>query len=185
MPTPVWVPHLPPDQIPINQYRRHINNKFGLNLKDTQQLQKWSVTDPQAFWVDLWSYVGVVPELPPSIRQAYDENIPMDQIPPFFEGVGINYAENVLTQSLVDDSAPAMIQLREGQDLEGEVWSWAKLREKVRQLRSALLRSGVVQGDRVAAIISTSSWAVAILLASASIGAIFSSIASDLGEKVS
>lgn len=181
---PVWKPSSDSSEIPINQYRSHINRKFNLRLADSQELHKWSVTQPQDFWIDLWSYVRLIPDLPSRIVQAYDPTIPMADIPRWFEGVSINYAENVLTQSALNDNATALIGLREGQGLEGEVWSWSDLRENVRQVRSALLRSGVRKGDRVAAVISTSVWSVALFLGAASIGAIFTSIAPDLGEEV-
>jgi acetoacetyl-CoA synthetase len=126
----------------------------------------------------------LIPDLPPQIKRAYDPDIPMVDIPRWFEGVDINYAENVLTQPTLDDNATALVGLREGQGLEGEIWSWELLRENVRQVRSALLRSGVRKGDRVAAIISTSVWSIALFLGTASIGAIFTSIAPDLGEEV-
>lgn len=185
MPKPVWTPCIQPSQIPMNVYREHVNKKFKLKLRNSQELQKWSVADPQSFWVDLWSYVKLIPNLPPGTNQAYNSNIPITEIPPFFEGVQINYAENVLTQPNVDPNTYALIGLREGQHLEGEKWSWVELRENVRMARSALLRSGIQQGDRVAAIISTSVWSVGLFLATASIGAIFTSIAPDLGEEVS
>jgi len=184
-PKPIWEPCTPPEAIPMNQYRKHINEKFNVNLKNSQELQKWSITSPQEFWIDLWSYVGIVPELAPSTTRAYDPAIPIDKIPPFFEGSVINYAENVLNQPQLQGNAPALIGLREGQGLEGERWSWAELREQVRVIRSALKRSGTKEGDRVAALISTSVWSVAIFLAAASLGAIYTSIASDLGADVS
>ncbi|OAQ77921.1 acetoacetate-CoA ligase [Purpureocillium lilacinum] len=180
-PKPIWEPCTPPEAIPMNQYRKHINEKFNVNLKNSQELQKWSITSPQEFWIDLWSYVGIVPELAPSTTRAYDPAIPIDKIPPFFQGSVINYAENVLNQPQLQGNAPALIGLREGQGLEGERWSWAELREQVRVIRSALKRSGIKEGDRVAALISTSVWSVAIFLATASLGAIYTSIASDLG----
>lgn len=183
-PPPVWEPTLDPSKIPINKYRSHINHKFNLCLSDSQQLHKWSVTNPQDFWVDLWSYVHLIPDLPAHIKRAYDPDTPMVNIPCWFEGVDINYAENVLTQPALDDKATALVGLREGQGLEGEIWSWEALRENVRQVRSALLHSGVRKGDRVAAIISTSVWSIALFLGTASIGAIFTSIAPDLGEEV-
>jgi acetoacetyl-CoA synthetase len=182
--TPIWKPTIPASEIPMNIYREHINKKFNLNLKDSHELQEWSVTDPQAFWIDLWDFVGLIPALPPGMKQAYNPTISISDVPPFFEGAVINYAENVLTQPLVDDRSPALIGLRESQHLNGEVWTWSMLRENVRRIRSALLRSGVKQGDRVAALISTSVWSVALLLGSASIGAIFTSIAPDLGLEV-
>lgn len=185
LPTPIWQPSTPPASIPINQYRRHINQKFNLNLQNSKELQQWSITVPQQFWVDLWSYVGLVPDLPPGTTQAYDPKIPISEVPRFFEKAYINYAENVLTQPDVAPDSPALIGIREGQGLNGEHWSWAKLREEVRKIRSALLRSGVEEGDRVAALISTSIWSVAIFLACASLGAIYTSVASDFGTEVS
>ncbi|KIW54533.1 acetoacetate-CoA ligase [Exophiala xenobiotica] len=181
MPAAVWSPSQPADQIPINIYRNHINDKFDLRLKDSHELQHWSVSDPQAFWVDLWDYVGLIPRLPPGVTRAYDPEIPISQVPPFFESATVNYAENVLTQPDVKDHATALVGLREGRSPDGELWTWSVLRENVRRVRSALLRSGIKQGDRVAALVSTSVWSVALFLESASIGAIFISIAPDLG----
>lgn len=160
--------------------------KFHLRLSDSHELHRWSVTDPQDFWIDLWDYVGLIPALPRGIKGAYSPDIPISEVPPFFDGATINYAENVLTQPRVDSQSPALIGLREGHSLEKdtEIWTWSFLQENVRKVRSALLRSGVRQGDRVAAIVSTSVWSVGLFLASASIGAIFTSIAPDLGLEV-
>lgn len=182
--TPVWKPSIAADEIPMNIYRDHINKKFHLRLKDSHELHKWSVTDPHNFWIDLWDYVGLVPKLPPEITKAYDARIPISNVPPFFEGASINYAENVLTQPLISSQSPSLIGLREGQNLDPEIWTWSKLREEVRKVRSALLRSGIKKGDRVAALVSTSIWSVALFLGSASMGAIFTSIAPDLGFEV-
>lgn len=184
-PVPVWQPTAPPDTIPINQYRYHINRKFNLNLQDSKELHKWSVTAPQDFWIDLWSYIGLVPDLPPGTTRAYDSDIPMTEVPRFFENARINYAENLLTRPDVSPDSPALIGIREGESLDGESWSWADLRETVRKIRSALARNGVKEGDRVAALVSTSTWSVAVFLAAASLGAIYTSVASDFGAEVS
>lgn len=183
-PVPIWRPRQQPSKIPINIYRAHVNNKFNIQLRDSHELHKWSVSQPHDFWIDLWSYVGLVPDLPPGISRAYDPEIPMTDVPPFFENAKINYAENVLTQPDVDPDSIALLGLREGSSLDGEKWSWRTLRENVRKIRSSLIRSGVKEGDRVAALISTSPWSVAVFLAVASVGAIFTSIAPDLGEEV-
>ncbi|OCT44835.1 Acetoacetyl-CoA synthetase [Cladophialophora carrionii] len=180
-PKPLWKPTVPFDQIPMNVYREHINEKFQQQLKNSHELHQWTVTEPQAFWIDLWDYVGLIPTLPPGTTRAYDPDMPISDVPPFFEGATINYAENVLTQPRVADHTPALIGLKEGQGLDGEVWTWSVLREQVRKVRSALLRSSVRRGDRVAALVSTSVWSVALFLATASIGAVFTSIAPDLG----
>ena len=106
----------------------------------------------------------------------------MKTVPEFFRGATVNYAENVLSGRDLDKIA--LVGIREGQDLGGEVWTWGLLRENVRKARSGLLQIGVKEGDRVSAIISTSVWSVALFLATASIGAIWTSIAPDLGEEV-
>ncbi|KIX04744.1 acetoacetate-CoA ligase [Rhinocladiella mackenziei CBS 650.93] len=181
LPKPAWQPQESEGKIPMNVYREHINKKFNLRLSNSHELHTWSVTDPQAFWIDLWTYVGLIPALPPGLDRAYNPQVPISEIPPFFENVTLNYAENVLTQPLVDGQSTALIGLREGQNLDGEKWTWSTLCENVRKVRSALLRSGIQQGDRVAALVSTSVWSVALFLGAASIGAIFTSIAADLG----
>ncbi|KAF2673243.1 acetoacetate-CoA ligase [Microthyrium microscopicum] len=179
-PQPLWTP-TDPDSTPIAIYREHINRKFNLSLRNSQDLHRWSVTHRHDFWIDLWSYVGLTPALPPSIKTAYNPSQSIADIPTFFDGISLNYAENVLTNR--DLSSTALIGLREGEDLDGERWSWGDLVENVRQVRSALLRSGVKRGDRVAALMSNSNWTIALFLASASMGAVFSSISSEMGTE--
>lgn len=106
----------------------------------------------------------------------------MDKVPKFFHGATVNYAENVVSGRDLDKTA--LVGVREGHDLSGEVWTWGVLRENVRKARSALLKLGVKEQDRVAAVISNSVWSVGLFLATASIGAIWTSIAPDLGEEV-
>ncbi|KAJ5086148.1 hypothetical protein N7532_010919 [Penicillium argentinense] len=180
-PRPIWTPVIPPAQIPMNIYRAHINRKFNQNLQSSQELHQWSVKHLQDFWMDLHQYTGIVPALPPSITAAFDASIPMERVPEFFRGATVNYAENVLAGR--DLNKTALVGIREGQNLAGEVWTWGRLRENVRKARSALLQLGIQEGDRVAAIISTSVWSVGLFLATASIGAIWTSIAPDLGEE--
>jgi hypothetical protein len=181
-PRPIWTPTVPQDQIPMNIYRAHINRKFNQKLRSSQELHQWSVNNLQNFWTDLHQYTGIIPALPPTVTTAYDPNTPMEQVPEFFRGATVNYAENVLSGR--DHDKKALVGVREEQELSGEVWTWGLLRENVRKARSALLQLGVREGDRVSAIISTSVWSVGLFLATSSIGAIWTSIAPDLGEEV-
>lgn len=182
-PSPIWTPTAPQDQIPMNVYREHINQKFNQHLCSSQDLHRWTVQNLQDFWIDLHQYTGIIPPLPPTIPTAYDASTPMEKVPEFFRGAKVNYAENVFSGR--DLNQTSLIGIREGQSLDGEAWTWGRLRENTRQARSALLQLGIKEGDRVAAIISTSVWSVGLFLATASIGAIWSSIAPDLGEEVS
>ncbi|OQE42160.1 hypothetical protein PENCOP_c004G05693 [Penicillium coprophilum] len=180
-PRPIWKPTIPQEQIPMNIYREHINKKFNQQLRSSHDLHKWSVENLQDFWTDLHGYTEIIPPLPPTVTSAFDPTTPMDKIPRFFREATVNYAENVVAGR--DSNKTALIGIREGQDLDGEVWTWGLLRENVRKSRSALLQLGIKEGDRVAAIISNSVWSVGMFLATASIGAIWTSIAPDLGEE--
>lgn len=180
---PIWQPTLPQDQIPMNVYRAHINQKFHQRLGSSQELHQWSVDNLQDFWVDLHDYTGIIPSLPSTVASAFDDSVPMKNVPEFFRGASVNYAENVVSGR--DLNKTALVGVREGQGLGGEGWTWGLLRENVRKARSALLQLGIKEGDRVAAIISTSVWSVGLFLATASIGAIWTSIAPDLGDEVS
>ncbi|KAL6241733.1 hypothetical protein RBB50_011266 [Rhinocladiella similis] len=169
---------------PMDRYRQHVNRKYGLELSNTRELQRWSVTQPHEFWIDLYGYLNIVPPLPSSTRKAYDDTIPMSKNPPFFHGQLLNYAENALFGN-PDSDAVALIGIRDDQDVyddkAAETLTWGQFREKVRQTASALRRSGIKQGERVGALVANSNWAVVLFHAAASIGAIFTCISPELG----
>jgi acetoacetyl-CoA synthetase len=154
---PLWTP-APGQATPMDLYRQHINRKFNQSLRDSHELQSWSVKHRHEFWIDLWNYVGLIPSLPPGTTKAYDDRKSIQANPPFFEGVRINYTENVLTDR--NPNAVALIGLREGQSLDGEKWTWAELTENVRRVRSALIRRGIRREDVVAAVMSNSNWII-------------------------
>jgi acetoacetyl-CoA synthetase len=165
----------------MDDYRHHVNGTFGLHIDDSQGLVKWSNEKPQDFWIDLYTYLKMVPSLPPSIKEAYDSKAPMSSNPPFFEGLEINYAENALFSN-PDPNATALIGLREGQSLdEAEYVTWQEFRDSVRLVASALRRSGIRKGDRVGALVATSNFAMVLFHATAAVGAIFTCISPDLG----
>ncbi|KJX98640.1 acetoacetate-CoA ligase like protein [Zymoseptoria brevis] len=181
-PQPLWTPRLP-GNAPMDIYRQHVNKRYSQNLKTSRHLQRWSAHSPHEFWIDLYSYLGLIPELPTGIQKAYDDTLPMSSNPPFFPHVLMNYAENAMFSN-PDPSAIALIGLGEDTHLDnrdGEILTWSQFREKVRLTASALLQCGVKKGDRVGALVATSIWAMVLFHASASIGAIFTCISPDLG----
>lgn len=97
----------------------------------------------------------------------------------------MNYAENALAGN-PDLNATALIGIREGGNLDTpERVTWGQLRERVREAASALRRCGIRREMVVAAMVGNSVWAVVLFLASASLGAVFTSINPDLGAEVS
>jgi acetoacetyl-CoA synthetase len=94
--------------------------------------------------------------------------------PRFFPDARLNFAENMFEYG--DPNKAALIGAREG-GVEHEEATYAELRERVRELASAMRNVGIAKGDRVAAIISNSITSFVICLATISIGALFSSSA--------
>ncbi|EME49942.1 hypothetical protein DOTSEDRAFT_41092 [Dothistroma septosporum NZE10] len=181
---PVWEPSNA-GRTPMDDYRRDVNKRFSQDLKTTPELQRWSVQRPHEFWIHLWHWLKLEPALPAGTKYAYDSSIPMSQNPPFFPGLQMNYAENALFSN-PDDDAVALVGLRDDTDLgtnDGETLTWHQYREQIRLAASALKNCGVKKGDRVAALVATSIWAMVLYHASASMGAIFTSISPDLGAE--
>ncbi|KAF9067736.1 acetoacetyl-CoA synthetase [Rhodocollybia butyracea] len=156
----------------VENFRRTINRKHGLNLKDYHDLHKYSIED-YTFWKDTWEYLRIKYSVPP---QEIIAKGPIPEVPVWFPGARLNYAENLLWRN--DDS----IAITANNEL-GNVadHSFRELRLRVQRMASAMRANGLQIGDRVAAVVTNSVDAVTIALATASIGGIFSSTATDMG----
>lgn len=181
LPSLLWRP-ADPERTAMSRYRRHVNVKFKQKLKTSHALQKWTVQNPHKFWIDLYEYVGIMPVLPKDTKVAYDESKKMKDIPEFFVGHKLNYAENVLVpNTAANPDAICLVGVREAQIDSPEEITWTQLTELVRVTRSAMLRQGIKDGDVIGVLMSNSIWIIVLFLATASIGAIFTSIAPDMG----
>jgi len=149
-----------------------VNRKHGLDLKNYHDLHRYSV-ESYDFWMDVWEYIGIISSVPPD---KILEGGRMKELPTWFPGARLNYAENLLHRR---DDGVACIAARDFGDVRR--YTFRELREMVRTLAAAMRANGLVKGDRVAAIVSNSIDAVVIALASASLGVIFSSTAPDMG----
>ncbi|KAH7927543.1 acetoacetate-CoA ligase [Leucogyrophana mollusca] len=169
----IWRPAFASHAV-VERFRREINLKHGLNLKDYHDLHSYSITD-YTFWLDLWQFLGIVSSVPPTKilqKGKYEE------VPEWFPGARLNYAENLLWRN--DDG----LACTAGGEL-GIIkhYTFRGLRQMVREMAAALRVNGLKAGDRVAAIITNSITAVVLALATASVGAIFSSTATDMGAQ--
>lgn len=180
-PKVLWTP-ADPENTPMSQYRRHINTRYCQKLKNSHELHTWSVKNPHEFWVDLYEYTEIIPPLPSSTKYAYDARSKFRDIPEWFQGHKLNFAENLLMPNVRRrPNQIALTGLREGQLDQPEHITWSELAELVRITRIALLHHGVKENDVIAALMSNSIWIIVLFLATASIGAIFTSIAPDMG----
>jgi acetoacetyl-CoA synthetase len=140
-----------------------------------EELWRWSVTDVEGFWAAVWSHFGVRADGDPSTVLAA-RAMPGAR---WFPDVRLSYAEHVLGDR--DDDALA---LQHASELRGlERWTWGDLRARVAAIRGGLVARGVAEGDRVAAYLPNVPDTLAAFLATASLGAVWSSAAPEFGAR--
>lgn len=156
-------------------------------------LYQWSCDHRSEFWHLNFKYfpivyTGTVP------YPVVDESAGIDTVPKWFQGVKLNFAENILFVGDKDgrpvnspgkeDCKIACTGVREGSFLEPITQTtWQDLRKRVGQLSQALRAHGVRKGDRVALVASTCLDTLTVFLAVTALGAIFSSSSTDMGTK--
>jgi acetoacetyl-CoA synthetase len=162
------------EQARITQYLRWLAGHHGVAAADYQDLWEWSVGEPGTFWDSLWEYFGV-------LGQRGDGPALSGQLPgaTWFPGATLNYARNALRTARTDPGRVAIIACAE--DAPPRTFSYGELAAEVGRVRGALRALGVSQGDRVAAFLPNIPEALIGLLATASLGAIWSSCSPDFG----
>lgn len=161
----------------IGAYLGWLEDSRGLRFADYQQLWQWSVDDLAGFWGSVWDYFEVISHRPAETVLA-DRRMPGAR---WFPGARLNYAEHVLRAPGLADDDPVV--LAHSQTREPVTLTVAELREQVRRVRAGLRRLGVGPGDRVAAYAPNIPETYVLMLATASLGAVFSSCAPEFGTR--
>ena len=154
------------------RYMGWLREHRGLSIDGWDALWNWSVTDIGGFWQSIWDYFGVISHATPSMPIGA-RTMPGAE---WFPGARINYAEHALRRR---DGHIAILYRRED-GLERST-TYAELARRVARARAGLARLGVKKGDRVAGFVPNTSETVAVFLATASLGAVWSSCAPEFG----
>lgn len=140
-------------------------------------LWSWSVNDLDAFWSAVWQWFDPPASGTPTLALA-DAAMPGAR---WFPDVTLNYAETMLRLPGRADDDVVVIGRSETRD---EIrLTAAELRDLVGRVRAGLVRAGIGPGDRVAAYAPNIPETLAVMLATASLGAIFSSCAPEFGTQ--
>jgi acetoacetyl-CoA synthetase len=168
----------PPDALiescTMTRFRRWVESQHGLRLGSYEDLWQWSIGDLEGFWTAVWRFFDV-------LADGVAEPVLTSRDLPgatWFPNVRLSYAEHVL-RDRADDGGPAILHASEVRAV-GE-WSRDDLREQVTRIRAGLKRMGVRCGDRVVAYMPNIPETLAAFLATASLGAIWSSCSPDFG----
>ncbi|MDI3431678.1 acetoacetate--CoA ligase [Aeromonas sp. V90_14] len=167
-----------PDQERIQQsnlqhFMAEVNRFHGLQLHSYAQLYQWSVEKTTRFWPLVWQHCGVKGELGNIVAENRQEM----QRTRWFPDSRLNFAENLLRRQ---DDTPAIISRIEGSP--SQTLSWRELADQVASLAQWLRGQGIGRGDVVAAYLPNIPQTVVAMLATTSLGAIWTSTSPDFGE---
>ena len=176
MQQPLWTPSA--ERIAASRmdaFRRFINDRHALHLADYPALHAWSVEQREAFWQAIVDFFQIHFHAPAERVLREGPAMPDAQ---WFPGATLNFAEHLLRRR---DGHPALVAI--GEDGSREQLSHAQLAAHVAGLQRALHNAGVGIGDRVAAFMPNTWQTVVGVLATASLGATWSSCSPDFGTQ--
>uniref|UniRef100_A0A673HLZ0 Acetoacetyl-CoA synthetase n=1 Tax=Sinocyclocheilus rhinocerous TaxID=307959 RepID=A0A673HLZ0_9TELE len=159
-----------------DRFRTQVNRDFGLNLANYNDLYQWSVDSYPEFWAQVWKFCGI------TCSKMYEEVVDVSKrisdVPEWFKGSRLNYAENLLKHK--DQDKVALYAATEANEEIVKV-TFGELRRDVSLFAAAMRKMGIKTGDRVVGYLPNGIHAVEAMLAAASIGAIWSSTSPDFG----
>ena len=174
MKEPLWRPSPSRrSQATMSQFAEWLGARTVTSFADYADLHRFSVTAPAQFWSSLWDFSQVIGDKgePPYLADA--EQMPGAR---FFPKAQLNFAENLLAAAGAD---PAIVFW--GEDKVKRRLSRDELSAEVARAQAALGQGGVSVLDRVAAILPNMPEAVVGVLATAALGAVWSSCSPDFG----
>jgi acetoacetyl-CoA synthetase len=142
-------------------------------LEDYAALWRWSVEDLEGFWAAVWDAY--------EIDGSYDAVLGSRAMPgaEWFPGAQVSYAEHMFR-----GKPDERVAIRAASELRPvEEWTWGRLRSETARIRAGLVARGVGEGDRVCAYLPNIPETIAAFLATASLGAIWSSAAPEFGAR--
>uniref|UniRef100_A0A8B9RYR3 Acetoacetyl-CoA synthetase n=1 Tax=Accipiter nisus TaxID=211598 RepID=A0A8B9RYR3_9AVES len=160
----------------MDRFRAAVASSCGLRLANYDDLYQWSVESFSDFWAEFWKYSNII------CSRLYDEVVDTSKsiadVPEWFKGSRLNYAENLLKHK--DNDKIALYAAKEGKEEILKI-TFEELRQAVALYAAAMRKMGIKVGDRVVGYLPNSIHAVEAMLAAASIGAIWSSTSPDFG----
>ncbi len=171
----LWQPS--PSQIKASnlfRFMEYVNKQHNLSLDNYPSLYVWSLQEKEDFWQDVWKFAQLKTSI--AWRKVRIPGKSMKETQ-WFAGARLNFAENLLSKRN-DDIAIIF----NNEKNERRVYTYLELYEAVAKVAGYFCKIGLKKNDRVAAILPNSPEAIIAMLATTSIGAIWSSCSPDFGK---
>jgi acetoacetyl-CoA synthetase len=172
--TPLWTPSA--ERIAsarVTQFQTYVEQRLNRRFTNFDELWRWSINDLNGFWQAIWDYHGV------QSHTSYGKPLSVRKMPgaQWFSGATLNFVEHVFKNRALQSAAISYV----GENGSRHDVSWVELESRVASLAHQLRQLGVIKGDRVAAFLPNTPECIIAFLAVASIGAIWSVCAPDMG----
>jgi acetoacetyl-CoA synthetase len=157
----------------MTRYMRWLEAERGLSFADYDALWRWSTDELEDFWASIWEFFGV--------QGRYEQVLADPSMPgaKWFTGAEVSYPEHIFR-----DKPGDRVAIRHASELrEPGEWTWDELREQTARVAAGLRAMGVGRGDRVVAYMPNIPETIAAFLATASLGAVWSSCSPDFGAR--
>jgi len=159
----------------MTRYMKFLEETRKLIFKDYNELYRWSISERANFWSSLWDFFQIKASRPyDTVLETPDDMLESK----WFQGARLNFAEHLLHYT---DETPALIFKGEAQPPVHITYN--QLYKAVAQLSSALKEQGIKTGDRVVGFMPNMIETVVAMLATSSLGGIWSSCSPDFGIK--
>ncbi|HEY5806427.1 MAG TPA: acetoacetate--CoA ligase [Povalibacter sp.] len=171
---PIWTPS--PERVrkaALTRFSHYVQERYKAPIHDYASLHRWSVEFPENFWSAVWDFCEI--RCSRNAQQTIEDGTRMPGAQ-WFVGALLNYAENLIPVG--DDSIALIFRNEAGERRE---LTRHQLRSEVARVADGLKQSGVKVGDRVAGYLPNTPETVIAMLATTSLGAIWSSCSPDFG----
>ena len=169
----VWKPKNP--QSRMWEFMNFVSQEQKQEFAHYQELHHWSVRHPELFWKSLCTFFAIQFDHPAEqVLNEYQDMLDAR----WFSGARFNFAAQLLNRR---DNHPAIIEYNE--ENERTCLSFQQLYQEVAQCAAGLKALGISAGDRVAALMPNTSYTIIAMLATSSLGAIWSSCSPDFGAQ--
>ena len=182
MEKPLWIPSKEEiEKNALTRFSKKIRDTYGLIDDEYSTLHNWSIENPDLFWSEIWKDCGVCSS------KSWEKVLRISEFntnyskksSDWFDGARLNFAENLLLQGNDQDEAICFV----GEDEFTSSLSFSELRLSVAKCALGMKNYGINKMDRVAAVIPNCPEAIIGMLATTSIGAIWTSCSPDFGVK--
>ena len=155
----------------VTEFARFVEQRHGVKLPDYRSLWRWSTTELEPFWRAVWDFFEIRATSDPTAVLG-SRTMPGAQ---WFPGAELNYVDQVIRHARADRTA--IVHARE--DGSVHTVTWADMIEQAGALAGTLADKGVRLGDRVVGYLPNVPEAVIAFLATASLGAVWSTCGQD------